>query len=281
MYPYNFEPTLRGLNPEEVFVVMPFKSEYETVFKDLIEVATGRAAKKLKRSLRACRTKGDPRTVSGWIEVLEHLYPAQIVLGVLTVEINANVYYELGIAHATQPLSRQVLIAEEGYQPQFDTKDLIFMRYDPGDLAASVESLAERIEAALTSWSQDQERLVSNAIAKLSPYDFEVVMDLGIDSSFVMKTSAGGPEEYKKKMEALHPGDPAYLDGVFKRHCEAIARLQQIGLLGLDISAQGNGVWFTNLWTDLGNMVLVRFGLIQDSERKERYAQMPSHLRRV
>jgi hypothetical protein len=47
MYPYNFEPTLRGLNPEEVFVVMPFKSEYETVFKDLIEVATGRAAKKL------------------------------------------------------------------------------------------------------------------------------------------------------------------------------------------------------------------------------------------
>lgn len=281
MYPYNFEPTLKGLNPEEVFVVMPFHPNCDTIFKDLIEVATGQAARKLNRNLRAYRTKGDPRTISGWIEVLEHLYPAQIVLGVLTVETNANVYYELGIAHATQPLSRQVLIAEEGYQPQFDTKDLIFMRYDPRYPAASVESLAERIGAALISWSQDQERLVSHAIAKLSPYDFEVVMDVGIDSRFVMKTSAGGPEEYRKKIEALHPGDPVYLNGVFKRHCEAVARLAQIGLLGLDISPQKDGVWFTNWWTDLGNMVLVRFGKIKDSERKERYDQMPNHLRRV
>jgi hypothetical protein len=281
MYPYNFEPTLRGLNPEEVFVVMPFDSEYDAVFRDLIKVATKRAAKKLKRSLRAYRTKEDRRTTSGWIHVLEHLYPAQIVLGVLTRKTNANVYYELGIAHATQPLSRQVLIAEEGYQRKFDTQDLIYMEYNSRNLKASVDELAKRIEAALTSWSQEQEQVVRHGIAKLSPYDFEVVMDLGIDSSFVMKTSAGGPEEYKKKIEALHPADPAYLDGVFKRHCEAIARLQQIGLLGLDTSAQGNGVWFTNWWTDLGNMVLVSFGRINEPERRARYAVMPTHLRRV
>jgi hypothetical protein len=84
----------------------------------------------------------------GASEVLEHLYQAQIVFGVLTAEINANVYYELRIAHATQPLSCQPLIAGEGYQPQFDTKDLIFMQLDPGHLAASVDSLDESVEAA-------------------------------------------------------------------------------------------------------------------------------------
>jgi hypothetical protein len=281
MYPYNFEPTLRGLNPEEVFVVMPFDSKYDTVFKDLIEVATGRAAEKLKRSLRAYRTKGDPRTTSGWIEVLEHLFPAQVVLGVLTVETNANVHYELGIAHSTQPLSRQVLIAEDGYRPQFDTKDLIFLRYDPGNPAASVDSLAERIETALTSWSQGQERVVRHAIARLSPYDFEVVMAWGHVRSFAVKTTDGGPADYYRRMAALHAGDRDYMDGVFGRHCEAIARLQEIGLLGLETNPAPGGVTFSYWWTDLGNMVLAQFNLIDDSERRARFARMPSHLRRV
>ena len=78
--------------------------------------------------------------------MLEHLYQVQVVLGVLTAEIIANVYYELGIAHATQPLSWQALVAEEDHQPQFDTKDLIFMQLDPGDLAVSVDSLDEAVE---------------------------------------------------------------------------------------------------------------------------------------
>jgi hypothetical protein len=281
MYPYNFEPTLKGLNPEEVFVVMPFHSNYDTIFTDLIEVATDQAARKLNRNLHAYRTKGDPRTTSGWIEVLEHLFPAQVVLGVLTVETNANVHYELGIAHSTQPLSRQVLIAEEAYEPRFDTKDLIFLRYNPRKPAASVNSLAERIEKALSSWSQEQERLVRHAIARLSPYDFEVVMAWGHVRSFAVKTSDGGPVDYYKRMAANHADDRDYMDGVFGRHCEAIARLQNIGLLGLETNPAQGGVNFSYWWTDLGNMVLVQFNLIDDSERRARFAGMPSHLRRV
>ena len=103
MYPYNFEPRLKGLNPEEVFVVMPFDSNYNNVYKDLITIAAERAGNNLGRPLRAYRTKDEPRTVSGWIEVLEHLYTAQIVVGVLTMKTYGNVNYELGIAHATQP----------------------------------------------------------------------------------------------------------------------------------------------------------------------------------
>ena len=174
MYPYDFKPTLHGLNPEEVFVVMPFDKKYDSVYTDLIEPAVKLTASNLSRNLGPYRTKDDPRTISGWLEVLEHLYPAQVVLGVLTVEVNANVYYELGIAHATQQLRRQVLIAEDAYSPQFDTKDLIFLKYSPSNLAASVSDLANRIETALIEWDVEQERLVKHAIANLSPIDFEV-----------------------------------------------------------------------------------------------------------
>ena len=80
MYPYNFVPTRLGLNPEEVFVVMPFDEKYEDVFTDLIDPAVRVVSTKLSRALVAYRTKDDPRTISGWIQVLEHSYPAQIVL---------------------------------------------------------------------------------------------------------------------------------------------------------------------------------------------------------
>src|SRR4051812_37224938 len=108
MYPYNFRPIVKGLNPEEVFVVIPFLAKYDSIYTDLVQGAVDIAAEKLNRNIKAYRTKGDLRTTSGWLEVMEHLYTAQVVLGVLTKQVNANVQYELGIAHATQPIQRQV-----------------------------------------------------------------------------------------------------------------------------------------------------------------------------
>jgi len=65
VYPYDFTPTFKGLNPEEVFVVMPFAPEYDQIYTDLVEPAVASAAKRLKRVLKAYRTKGDLRTTSG------------------------------------------------------------------------------------------------------------------------------------------------------------------------------------------------------------------------
>jgi hypothetical protein len=46
MYPYNFEPSNKGLNPEEIFVVMPFDPKYDNVFNILIKKATAQVAAK-------------------------------------------------------------------------------------------------------------------------------------------------------------------------------------------------------------------------------------------
>ena len=210
---------------------------------------------------------------------MEHLYPARIVLGVLTDETNANVFYELGIAHATQPLSRQVLIAENSYVPDFDTKDLIFMKYDPLCVSDSIDELTIRIESALDSWSYEQELLVKKAIASLSPYDFEVMIDCRSQSYIVMKTSDDGPNAYTRYINEIHKNDPSYVNGVFKRHCEAVARLQQNGLLGFVTRRIDESIEINHYWTDLGNMVLMEFGRIDDDERDRRFIAMPDQLR--
>ncbi len=281
MYPYNFTPTLKGLNPEEVFVVMPFATDYDQIYTTLIEPAVASVAKSLNRTLRAYRTKGDLRTTSGWIEVMEHLYTAQIVLGVLTKRVNVNVQYELGIAHATQQMRRQVLIAEKNYKPAFDTKDLIFMQYTPNSPAASVGELADRIQTALREWEVEQEAIVRHAIAKITPFEFEIVMQWAFRDHFAIKTSGSGPVEYELLIAEAHGHDKRYMKGVFQRHCDAIAGLQSSGLIGLNTHANPPVIEFSYYWTDLGNLVLLKFGLIDQAERLRRYEGMPKHLRRV
>ena len=213
--------------------------------------------------------------------MLEHLFTAQVVLGVLTRQVNPNVQYELGIAHATQPIRRQILIAEGHYKPTFDTKDLIFMQYSPSSPANSVNELGERIKTAITEWDIEQEKIVSHAIAKITPFEFEVVMHWYGADHFAVRTSGSGPDDYKTNVAAVHVQDTWYMEGVFKRHCEAIGHLQHSGLLGLNTRANPPQIEFSYYWTDLGNLVLVRFSLIDEAERVRRYGAMPRHLRRV
>jgi len=281
LYPYDFTPSLKGLNPEEVFVVMPFAPKYDPVYSELIQPAVARTADNVRRILRPYRTKGDPRTTSGWLEVLEHLYAAQVVLGVLTRQVNANVQYELGIAHATQPIRRQVLLAEGNYKPAFDTKDLIFMQYSSRSPSDSVTQLANRIKTALVEWEVEQEKLVRHAIAKITPFEFEIVMIWAHRGNFAVSTSGKGPNDYERLVAQSHGKDERFMEGVFERHCSAIGRLQQNGLLGLSTHADPPRVEFSYYWTDLGNLVLAQFRLIDDAERARRYEVMPRHLRRV
>ena len=78
----NFEPKQKSLR-KEIFVAMSFAEEYDKIYKKLIKPAVEKANGKLDYSgdegLKPYRTKDDPRTVSGWINILEHLFTAQIV----------------------------------------------------------------------------------------------------------------------------------------------------------------------------------------------------------
>ena len=262
-----------GINFREIFVAMPFEDKYDDIYSKLIHPATVKANELLKftsnQTLYAYRTKDDIRTSSGWLNVLEHLLTAQVVLGVLT-DSNPNVFYELGIAHASEPITRQILIAEEGYKQTFDLKDLIYYEYGK-NLEDSVEPLALKIKDALDWYKIDEEKKVHQARMLIGPYDFEVLMQHGKDPAFAIHTTEG-KEDYEK----------AHGEDSHRKHIIGISNLCHIGLLGLDTSHKPQEgqqgvvvVSFSYHWTNLGNCVLESMGLINKDVVKARRNGQP------
>ncbi len=279
MYPYDFRPKQKAINFTEVFVVMPFNEKYDQVFDELIEPATKKANELLNyaghQTLSAHRTKQDIRTTSGWIDVLEHLLTAQVVIGVLSSN-NPNVFYELGVAHATEPITRQILIANKGYERQFNTKDLIYYEYED-DLQKSIEPLAIRIADAIKTYAIEQERKIHQARMLLGPYEFELLMIHGGKRNFVLHTSMQGKVQYEKEMIEKF-GD--HMAGCFERHVPAIANLCSHGIIGFNTSSdvkEGKTiVHFSYHWTELGNCILNLMKLINLKELKARREGMPA-----
>jgi hypothetical protein len=141
--------------------------------------------------------------------------------------------------------------------------------------------LSGRIQTALQEWEVGKEAIVRHAIAKVTPFGFEVIMQWASYMNFVVATSGSGPADYERHMSKLHGEDKRFMDGVFRRDCEAIGQLQGNGLLGFYTKANPPRVEFTYYWTDLGNLVLCEFKLIDEAERRRRYEIMPAHLRRI
>ena len=265
MYTYDFEPKQKSLNRKEIFVVMPFSEKYNDIFDKLIKPAVKIANKNLKYSkdeeLVPYRTKDDPRTVSGWENILEHLFTAQIVLGVLTSN-NPNVFYELGIAHATQPISRQILIANKGYEPKFDLKDLIFFEYSE-NFKGRIEPLASKIQDAIEYYKVETEKRIHQARMKVGLLAFSVMLMYANRSHFSLKISEEFISEYDKR----------YGKGMYDKHVQGVESLCQSGLLGLYTKkeeVEQNRIEFSFYWTGLGNEVLALMNLITDDKREKR-----------
>ena len=199
------------------------------------------------------------------------------MLGVLTSN-NANVFYELGIAHATQPISRQVLIADDKYEPRFDLKDLIFYRYEK-DLTKSIVPLADRIINAMDLYQFENDKIFKKAIMALGPYEFEVLMDRGGQTNFAVHTSTEGRADYEAFIKERHKDDEGYWKGSFERQVFAITNLCRLGLLGLNVNPQLEGgnllIGFSHHWTDLGNCVLKSMKIINEKQLLERREGMP------
>ena len=240
MYPYNFLPKRGFVDIYKVFVAMPFDDKYEPLFSGLITPAISQVndSRPEEQRLHCYRGKDPKHTRSGWLEILENLFTARVVIGLLTGD-NPNVFYELGIAHATQQIERQLLIAEEGYRPKFDLKDLIFVKYTPVNPSASITDLADALKDTLDVYEIASDRMVALAESRLSRYEFDVLVKYGIRSHFVL------PE---KEASTFYEG---------------LAHLCRSGLLRLSAKPSDGGIVYSYYWTDLGNAVLHRLEIIQ------------------
>ena len=274
MYPYDFMPNRKGINHQEIFVVMPLEQKYDYIYEELIKPATDSANVKLdfhekKLKLYPHRATDEIRMTSGWIDVLEHLTRARIIIGVLT-DYNANVFYELGIAHATQPKTRQILIANEGYERRFDTKDLIYYEYNENNFEANIKDLSDRIVDTFTQYKIEKEKIIKQARMRVGPADFAVIMQRGKDSHFPFHTiDPMWTEQFEEK----------FGEGAIEIHMTGITNLCQNGLLGLNtkskINQNGVVVEYSFYWTGLGNDVLFLMKIIDEDILKKRRLNLP------
>lgn len=225
----------------KIFVAMPFADEYEPVYSDLIIPSIKKVNEHLGETEKLTWYRGkDPKhTRSGWLEILENLYTSRIILGVLSGD-NPNVFYELGIAHATQQIERQLLIAEENYKAKFDLKDLIHIKYNSKNLRTSVPELSNAISDTMKVYDIIADHMVSLAESKLSYYEFDVMKKYGTTSHFYL------PEDADSK------------------HYDGLAYLCHAGLLRLSAKPDEGKIKYSYYWTDLGNAVLHRLKVIQE-----------------
>jgi len=280
VYPYNFIPARKSINQQEIFIAMPFEAGFDDIFHQLIEPATATASDSLgfkgeAEKLHAYRSKDDIRTVAGWINVLEHLLTAKIVLGVLESN-NPNVIYELGIAHFALPIDRQILIAQYGYEPLFDLKDLIFEIYHRPLVPNDVIKLATKIEGAIRLQRLEHDRRLSRLRMRINPMGFSVIMTYRSVQNFPFRLAKWFKEEYTK----VHGEDS------FEHHLNGIANLCDAGVLGLNTRAikeqsavTADTQEFSYWWTGIGNEMLRQMELISENELQSRLKVMPAHFR--
>jgi hypothetical protein len=274
MYPYDFINSLRSIDHRKIFVVMPLARKYDNIYKILIDSAVKSANRKLgltkkNEKLFIRRADDDVTTRTGWNKVLDDLTSARIVLGVLT-DKNPNVFYELGIAHSTQTITRQLLIADKDYKPAFDTKDLIFYKYDQDDWKSSIKDLSKWIMEVFRNFDITREFTINKARMSIGPYDFELIMKRCLVSHFAVKSN---DNQWKKQFERDEG------EGSFERFVIGIKNLCNAGLLGLNTlskpNEQGVKVEFSYYWTGLGNDVLRMMGLISEDELVKRRQELP------
>jgi hypothetical protein len=201
---------------------------------------------------------------------LEHLTTARIILGVLTAN-NPNVFYELGIAHATQPKIRQILIANQGYKRKFDTKDLIYYEYDDKNLSSNVSSLANWIEDAYKTYKIEDESKINRARMKLGPSEFMVINQFAQNRNFAFRFKDFPWGEYERQNG---PGTYLFLIMGMRNLCHD-------GLLGLNTKPRsenkGVNIEFSYYWTNLGNDVLYSLKLINENELQRRRIELPRY----
>jgi hypothetical protein len=148
MYPKDFFAK-QAPHPDSglCFVLMPFASEFDAVWRTVQETISGPPFNMLCRRADDVSVPGN--IVSG---ILDNISRARIIVAELSGR-NPNVFYELGIAHSVKPSTNVILLSSE--ELPFDISHLNTVIY-----RNSLERLREGLSAALSQLGIRQYPLV-------------------------------------------------------------------------------------------------------------------------
>lgn len=189
MYPKLYADYFRRFDrAAEVFVAMPFQSSFEARWRDIFKPAV------TSLGLRAIRV--NERRVSDDIpvEILDGIARAKFVLvDASSVSVggklgppNANVMYELGLAHAWR-LPEEVVILRDSSNPEgtpFDIRHVRWIPFNPTKATASVRLIRRLFQAAERDIDLTRDRLVERAMTRLDLDLFAFLETVQSEESF-------------------------------------------------------------------------------------------------
>ena len=119
------------------FVAMPFKTDFCSVYSAMKEVLES-----AELGFQCCRADEDLSGGLVMVKVLQELKDAEVIIADITGG-NANVFYELGIAHTVKDAKSVVLVSQD--KPPFDVAPYHYCPYTVDNL----ELLKRMLEGAV------------------------------------------------------------------------------------------------------------------------------------
>ena len=182
MYPKIYIDLFRSFDRmPEVFVAMPFSSQFESRWKEIFVPAIESC------DLKPCRTKELLVSNSIPVDILDGIGRAKFLLFDISNEEkdrpNSNVMYELGIAHATR-LPEEVIIVrdEESESSPFDIQHIRWNSFSTQKIEESRAKIEKLIKNAEKQIDLTKDLMVKNTLSSL---DFETISFLDTVREYV------------------------------------------------------------------------------------------------
>ena len=148
IYPKDYLLIQRNIRLNEAFVLMPFDAAYDWVYESIKYVCD-------KISVKAIRADNMFGSVPIIENILQKIHSSEIIIADLTGR-NANVFYEVGIAHTLRDRNSIILLAQHIDDIPFDLRHLNVILYSPSNKSKFKEKLKNTIVTSRLNYSSDE-----------------------------------------------------------------------------------------------------------------------------
>ena len=148
IYPKDYSLIQRTIKFNEAFVLMPFDPSYDWVYESIHNVCD-------KISVKAIRADNIFGTAPIIENILQEIHTSEIIIADLTGK-NANVFYEVGIAHTLRDCNSIILLAQHIEDIPFDLRHLSVILYSPRNRSEFEEKLKSTIVTSRLNYSSDE-----------------------------------------------------------------------------------------------------------------------------
>ena len=238
MYPKHYMEYFREFErSKRVFVIMPFSEDFKPRWLDIFEPA-----------IAACHLEPwrvDLRMISDSIQtdILHEIAQSRLILADVSVQAdgnrNANVMYELGIAHSTRMPEEVIVIKSDEDKLPFDFLQVRYSKFDPADEVGSKAMITRLIENALDEIDLIKDQMIEKLADRLDYDSTYVVAMESTNESF-------GPYPARE-------GSYGHLSWAELRR--KLDKLQELGVLRTATERDRVGAY---VWTELGRKLIRR-----------------------